>query len=103
MAQGLSSAGAFVVCADLDGEAAARVAESLEREATAVGVDVRDRDAVDAMVTDAAATSGRIDILVNSAGIGGRSRAVDYAEDLWQKVLDVNLTGSFNCCQQWAA
>lgn len=99
MAQGLSSAGAFVVCADLDGESAARVAGSLDRKATAVSVDVRDQDAVDAMVTDTAATSGRIDVLVNSAGIGGRSRAVDYADDLWQKVLDVNLTGSFNCCR----
>ena len=99
MARGLSSAGAVVVCADLDSESAARVAGYLDQKATAVSVDVRDRDAVDAMVTDAAAATGRIDVLVNSAGIGGRSRAVDYPDDLWQEVLDVNLTGSFNCCR----
>ena len=99
MARGLAIAGAVVVCADIDGEAAARVAEALGGEATAAHIDVRDPDAVEAMAIDVAKMTGRIDVLVNSAGIGGRSPAVDYADDLWQNVLDVNLTGSFYVCR----
>lgn len=99
MAHGLATAGAVVVCADIDREEATRVAGSLGEGATAVHVDVRDRDAVDAMVFDAAAPTGGIDVLVNSAGIGGRGPAVNYTDDLWRNVLDVNLTGSFNTCK----
>jgi len=62
-------------------------------------VDVRDQDAVDAMAAGAAEATGSIDVLVNSAGIGGRGPAADYPDDLWRDVLDVNLTGSFNCCR----
>ena len=99
MARGLTAVGATVVCVDVDVEAAARVAESLGEAATALYVDVRDRDAVDTMVTDVTEATGGIDVLVNSAGIGGRGSATDYPDDLWQDVLDVNLTGTFNCCR----
>lgn len=99
MARGLATVGAGVVCTDIDGEAAARVARSLGSAATSMSVDVRDRDAVDAMVVDAAEATGGIDVLVNSAGIGGRAPAADYPDELWREVLDVNLTGSFNCCR----
>ena len=46
--------------------------------------------------------SGRIDIAVNSAGIGGRSPAVEYPEEMWDAVLAVNITGTFNVCRSVA-
>ena len=42
---------------------------------------------------------GRIDVLVNSAGIGGRGVAEDYPADLFARVMAVNLAGTFACCQ----
>ena len=44
-------------------------------------------------------TASRIDVLVNSAGIGGRSPALDYPEDLWDSVMEINLRGTFLACR----
>lgn len=98
MAGGLAGAGASVVCADIDEAAAARVAASIGSGATALRLDVRDREAVEATAATLA-ESGGVHVLVNSAGVGGRGPAADYPDQLWDNVLDVNLTGSFNCCR----
>ena len=65
-------------------------------------VDVRDKDAVDALVLDACTQTGRVDILVNNAGgvlgqVGRPLEAVTPAE--WQHIFDVNVTGAFYCAQ----
>jgi NAD(P)-dependent dehydrogenase (short-subunit alcohol dehydrogenase family) len=58
-----------------------------------VELDVRDAAAVErALPSD-------VDVLVNAAGIGGWAPTEDYPDELWQRVLDVNLTGTFNCCR----
>jgi NAD(P)-dependent dehydrogenase (short-subunit alcohol dehydrogenase family) len=59
------------------------------------GVDVRDEDAVAAAVAEVAARFGRIDILVNSAGVAGMGAAADLAVEEWDRVIDTNLKGSF--------
>jgi NAD(P)-dependent dehydrogenase (short-subunit alcohol dehydrogenase family) len=59
------------------------------------GVDVRDEAAVSAAVTDAASHFGRIDILVNAAGVAGGGSAADLAVEEWDRVVDTNLKGSF--------
>ena len=60
--------------------------------------DVMDRSAVDRMIHEAVERLGRIDILVNSAGVNSRKRGVaDIALEDWDRVIEVNLTGTFNC------
>jgi 3-oxoacyl-[acyl-carrier protein] reductase len=66
--------------------------------AMAVGVDVTDPDAAVAMAAAVTETFGRIDVLVNNAGIAGPTAAVaDYPVDQWHRVLEVNLFGVFHC------
>lgn len=100
IAVGLAQAGASVVAADLTGSALADVVDEIGgNRAVAVAADVTRRDDVEAMVREAVARTGRVDVLVNSAGIGARGAADEYPADLWERVLAVNLTGTFACCQ----
>jgi len=59
-----------------------------------VAVDVRDTAAVNAAVATTVAQWGRLDILVNSAGIGAAGTILDNDEDEWQRVFDINLMGT---------
>lgn len=108
----LAEAGAAVVVADLNREAASEVAASLSStglSASGLGCDVTSPDSVQALVAATLATYGRLDILVNSAALDPkfdpRSRQShsgafeDYPFELWQQALDVNLSGVFLCCQ----
>ncbi|HEU0190204.1 MAG TPA: SDR family oxidoreductase [Mycobacterium sp.] len=57
----------------------------------AVTCDVTSTAAVDALIADAAARMGRIDVLVNNAGLGGQTPVIDMTDDEWDRVLDVTL------------
>ncbi len=96
--QALAEAGASVVCAGLYGEAvdctAAEIRES-GREAIALQVDVTDEVAVDRMVTDTVDRYGRLDIIVNNAGIAAAGPPEELKLADWRRVMDVNLTGVF--------
>ena len=99
---GLAQEGAAIAVADIRlPEAQATVAEVQERggNATAIQVDVAQSTSVDAMVQAALEVSGRIDILINCAGIFPRHSVVEMSEEEWRHVLDVNLTGTFLCCK----
>ncbi len=96
---GFAEAGARVRCFDRDGEGNNDVARVVGEAADAYTADVTDAEAVAAAVDGLVAAAGRIDILVNSAGIGGRSPALDYPEDLWESVMDVNLRGTYLACR----
>jgi NAD(P)-dependent dehydrogenase (short-subunit alcohol dehydrogenase family) len=101
-AETLAVAGAHVVLADLDKEAAEGAVEEIRAlgfHATASVVDVADEASVDAMVQATLEREGRLDILVNNAGIAIRRPAVELALADWDKVLSVNLTGSFLCAR----
>ena len=62
-------------------------------------MDVTDEASVRAMVVAAVRELGGLDVLVNAAGVTVRTRAEDLAPDDWRRILDVNATGTFLCCQ----
>jgi NAD(P)-dependent dehydrogenase (short-subunit alcohol dehydrogenase family) len=101
-AEGLAREGAAVVCADIDGAAAETVAMRIRAaggRAIALPLDVRDRAAVDAAVAATVREFGRLDVLLDCAGVshGGSFLDLDYGE--WERVIAVNLTGMFHLGQ----
>jgi sorbitol-6-phosphate 2-dehydrogenase len=90
---------ARVAIADIDIDGAQQVAEHIGSAAMAVKVDVSDRDSVETMVTEVGKTLGPTDILVNNAGVSYLCPFLDCTQDLWNKTLDINLKGAFNCSQ----
>jgi NAD(P)-dependent dehydrogenase (short-subunit alcohol dehydrogenase family) len=102
MARGIAGAGGAVAVADADLARAERVASELVASgarAVAVGVDVTDRASVTAMVETVTGRLGAVDGLVNSHGVTRRGAAADYKLEDWERILAVNLTGTFLCCQ----
>ena len=65
-----------------------------------IGADVSDEDAVRAMVRQVKASHGRIDVLVNNAGITADGFAAMMSLKKWSSVLDADLTGTFLCCRE---
>jgi NAD(P)-dependent dehydrogenase (short-subunit alcohol dehydrogenase family) len=106
MALGLAGAGARVLVADLTEDAGAEVVAEIAGgggEASFERVDVTVEAEVRALADRAAAAHGRVDVLVNSAGIGARAPAEEFPPELWERVLRVNLTGTFLSCQAFGA
>lgn len=101
-ATSLAAYGADVVLtarrAEVLEEAAARVRQT-GRDVTTISCDVQDVDSVRAMVDETLGKHGKIDILVTSAGIANRFPAEEFPIDEWQKIMDVNVRGTFVCCQ----
>jgi NAD(P)-dependent dehydrogenase (short-subunit alcohol dehydrogenase family) len=97
MARLFSAEGAQVVCADISG-AQDEVAEEIGSAAVGVHADVSREDEVHAMITAAEQAFGRIDVLVNNAGIGGARLPVhEQTTEEWDHVHGVNLRGVFLC------
>lgn len=93
---------AVVVVADLKADAVAELAASVNAgggRASGHAVNVSRRDSVDAMVAAVLAQWGRIDALVNNAGITQDARLTSMTEAQWDAVIDVNLKGVFQCTQ----
>ena len=96
IARAFHAAGASVCICDIDEAALLRAAASLDG-LHARRCDVGDRAAVAAMVADAVARLGGLDVLVNNAGIGGPTRPVHELDPAdWDAVVRINLTGSFD-------
>ena len=93
--EALAQAGARVVSADLAIADTAQVDEGIER----VALDVTSAAQVRACVEGVLARHGRLDILVNVAGIVSVGNAQDLPEAEWDRVVDINLKGTFLCCQ----
>lgn len=102
IAAGLGQVGARVVIADLDGTGAreyAGILTDLAHPPVAIEVDVTRRESVEALVARVVERLGRIDILVQSAGTTARSPAEDFPEEVWDRIVAVNLKGSFLTAQ----
>jgi 3-oxoacyl-[acyl-carrier protein] reductase len=93
--------GAIVVVSDQHerrlAEAAERLAPIMGRRPTTVVCDVTVEAQVQHMVDTAVAERGRLDVLVNNAGLGGTANLVDMSDEQWLKVLDVTLNSAFRC------
>jgi 2-deoxy-D-gluconate 3-dehydrogenase len=98
IAKGLARAGADVLCharSAEEAEAACAAIRELGRRALPLAADLADRAAQDDLVARAAGGFGRIDILINNAGLIRRAPAVDYTDDDWDLLLEVNLSAPF--------
>ncbi|MCR1783662.1 SDR family oxidoreductase [Nocardioides carbamazepini] len=95
----LAARGARVTVADIDGDGAVTLASELPNDAVGTRLDVRDPAAIAAVVDEAVATTGRLDIAVNNAGVGVPVlHDVGATEvDEWRRVTSVNLDGVMAC------
>jgi len=100
IAKVFSQEGAKVVVADWDDVNGPKTVEELRQsggEAIYVKCDVSNEEQVKAMVEETIKTYGRIDVLVNNAGIGVYKSVLDTSSEDWDRCLDVNLKGVFLC------
>ena len=98
----LAARGDRVAILDLDGEGAERLAKDLRNDGASVlalAADVADRVAVDAAFDRVRDDLGPVEILVTSAGLCDFSPFHEVTVQQWQRAIDVNLTGTFHCCQ----
>ena len=105
VALALAGAGAHVVAVDIDaalGKATAAAAAALGPRSLALETDVGDLAAIDRMVQGAVDAFGRIDVLVNNAGVTRRAYIMDLTEVDWDRIMRVNAKGVFFCLQRVA-
>jgi NAD(P)-dependent dehydrogenase (short-subunit alcohol dehydrogenase family) len=101
-ARRLAREGAIVVANDVDVEQARAVVAALRKEgarAVAVAADVTRHADVEAMMRQVVSELGRIDVLINNAGINRDAMSHKMTEEQWDQVLSVNLKGTFLCAQ----
>jgi 3-oxoacyl-[acyl-carrier protein] reductase len=100
IASRLAADGARVALLDLDAAATEAAARTLGGDAIAIAADVTRTDQVDGAVRRVVERWGRLDVLVNNAGITGRSFPIwELTDDDWRRVIDVDLTAVFLCCR----
>jgi 2-hydroxycyclohexanecarboxyl-CoA dehydrogenase len=102
VARRLAQDGHAVAVFDVDGDAAAQAADAIRAggaKAVGIAVDVSDRAAVEAAVAQVRAELGPIGIMVTSAGIDRFERFTEITTESWDRMIAVNLTGTFHCLQ----
>ena len=99
IASRLAEGGASVVVADLDLNAAERTAAAQGERTSAAAVDIGSAQSVRALAQTVLDRHGRVDIWVNNAGVYPRDPLLTMSPERWQRVIDVNLTGTFLCSQ----
>ena len=98
----LGRCGLKVAVLDLNEQAAQRVTDDLRADgvtAIGVGADVTDRPAVEHAFAKVRSELGPTTVLVTSAGLFGFSAFTEITIESWTRIIDVNLTGTFHCCQ----
>lgn len=102
IALGLAQAGADVVASARRMELVKALAdeiESLGRRSLRVTCDVDNRQSLETLLKDCVAAFGKVDIMVNAAGITKRAPTLDFPEADWNRILETNLTGTLRSCQ----
>ena len=96
----LAGAGATVAVADLNESGAVATAARIGGGAFGLPADIADRSSVERLIAAILERTGRIDVLVNNAGIGGRAAPLwEQTDEDWNRALAINLTGVFYCCR----
>jgi 3-oxoacyl-[acyl-carrier protein] reductase len=96
----LLASGARVRIWDRDSKLLAQTVATLGAAATGDAIDVTDTDAIARGTKSALDALGKIDVLVNNAGIAGMTKpVVEYPVEEWRRVIDIDLTGPFLCCR----
>lgn len=99
VAKGAAQQGARVACVDIDSESALATAYTIRAaggEADALGLDICDADATDRVLASIASSTGRFDGVVCTPGVNVRKKLLDYTGDEFDRVVRINLKGSFN-------
>lgn len=99
---GLAEAGADVVASSRRIEPVNETASEIEsrgRRTLRLTSDVCDRGSLEALRDQTIAAFGKVDILVNCAGTTKRAPTIDFPEDIWNNILETNLTGTLRACQ----
>jgi len=99
---GYAQAGVTVVLADLNEEGAKATAKTIKEQGGAAHVrrvDVTNKGEVDALADAVVAEFGRVNILVNSVGSAFRSAAEEFPEEKFDFIINLNLKGTYLCCQ----
>jgi NAD(P)-dependent dehydrogenase (short-subunit alcohol dehydrogenase family) len=102
IAKALAREGAAVAIADINPEGASAAAAAIGEQggrAVAIAVDVADPASVAAMVASVMDAFGRIDVLVNNAGVGGNTPFLETSLEEWNRIISINLTGAFLVAQ----
>ncbi|MCC6863056.1 MAG: SDR family oxidoreductase [Bryobacterales bacterium] len=100
IAHRLAKAGAAVAVADIDAQGAAEVARAIGGDAFPLCIDITSPASVRQAVGEVLNRTGRIDVLVNNAGIAGKAAPLwEQSEEDWHRIVAVNMDGVFNCCK----
>jgi NAD(P)-dependent dehydrogenase (short-subunit alcohol dehydrogenase family) len=101
LCHGIAQAGAHVVVADLTAEGCQRRVEDLKSSGTAsyVTVDVTSRQSIENLLAEAMKVNGRVDILLNCAGVNAGTSFLDATDADWDRILTINLRSVFQSCQ----
>jgi NAD(P)-dependent dehydrogenase (short-subunit alcohol dehydrogenase family) len=103
IAETFAREGAKVMIADRDGDAAKEVADAIVKSngaASAHEVDVTDTAQVKKLMEEIGAAHGRLDVLVNNAGVGERGDFRHLSDQAWERVWSVNLDGTVRCARE---
>jgi NAD(P)-dependent dehydrogenase (short-subunit alcohol dehydrogenase family) len=102
IALAIAEAGADVVAASRRQEETQKVAKQIEalgRRTLRATVDIRDRSSIESLQQKVLETFRKVDILVNAAGITLKTPTLECSEEGWNSVIDINLNGTWRCCQ----
>ena len=99
IAEAFAAEGAKVAIADINLEAAQKTVEQIDKSAIAVKVDVSNKVSTERMVEEVESKLGTLDIIVNNAGVSYITPFLECSEEIWDKTIDINLKGTFNCSQ----
>ncbi len=102
MVQHFVEQGAIVYAVDVNAEALNETVQGLDDKAHAVVCDITSESAVTELMTRIEKEHGRLDVLVNNAGIGSVDGFLETTLETWQRVINVNLTGAFLCSREAA-
>ena len=102
MAQGLAEAGADIAILDLSAEGAGRRAEQIRavgRKAISIAIDATSKADLQRALAEILQQLGRVDILINAAGVNSGTPFFEITEEEWQRILDIDLKSVFIACQ----